>query len=174
MDYYGHDLLRFILKILEEKDVPLEKIIIQIAVFFLKATGSIIPYRFELFHNGPYSFEVSSDLDDLRFFKEIQPETNTRFKINKLKETTFLGKEKDRIKKKINTFLDLIEYQNGFDFDKVELVGTVTYCCKAIKSCGESLNEEGVIKEVKAWKGDKYKKSEILPIFHQIKDLITE
>jgi len=165
------EILKEVLSYLEKKGVPLTKIVIQKALYFLKATGQPVGYSFEPYAYGPFSVEVAEDLNDLCFWNELEEKDSYLYVFKNFKEPKIEQQLKKKIKDKLDKYVDLLD--KNFDFRNVELLGTVIYCCKALKLSGDPLTPENVIEEVKAWKGNKYSKKEILTVFNKIKTLIN-
>ena len=63
------EILKHVLHAMNKKQVPLEMGTIQVIVYFLKETGIPLRYKYEPY--GPYSSELSSELNDLAFWGEL-------------------------------------------------------------------------------------------------------
>lgn len=109
-------------------------------------------FRFEPRTYGPYSAELANELHRLTFWSELA-EREHRYEIQDLHVAQDAGVVQ-RIKKGLAEFTKLIH--GRYDFDSVELFGTVLLCCRALQSLGEPVTAENVIGEFKGWKGEKY------------------
>ncbi len=160
--------LKNIITILKKKDIKLSKILIQKVIFFIKELypNHGFGYRFEMYKYGPYSHELSSDLDILKIQGEIDIKGN-EILINNDNDVI----DNDRLTSFVaNTLLPL--FKDNDDFNTIELLGTVLYCIKALQENGLELNKESVIQEVKGWKGTKYDDTDIGEAHNRVINLV--
>ncbi|MDY7001565.1 MAG: hypothetical protein SVS15_07270 [Thermodesulfobacteriota bacterium] len=160
------DIIALVLTCLNEKEIPLEKIVVQKIMYFLKANGVPVGFRFKPCAYGPYSFELANALDDMLFWDKIAEENNT-YTIQDLSGYNSDVPEKEQTEREIDRFGELVE--NRFDFKTMELFGTVLFCKRALEEDGEDATDENIVEEFLGWKGpDKYSAEEILQAFHKL------
>jgi len=93
------------------------------------------------------------------------------YRIKNIKNSKIDPHLREIIRKKLDHYINLLN--ENFTSRNVELLGIVTYCCKALKVSGDPLTAENIVEEVKAWEGSKYTPEEILAIFNKVKNLIN-
>ncbi len=164
------EILKETLEYLQKSGVPLTKITIQKALYFVKATGLPVGYSFEPYYYGPYSAELAEDLDDLCFWDQLKKKDDKTYDIINLGKTNVPDWYKQLLHERLSQFIKALD--KNFNFANLELVGTVAYCCRALKNSGDELTEQNLLQEVRAWKGRKYADKQILHLFRKIKDFI--
>ena len=159
--------LKLVLKIMDDKGMPLTKINIQKVVFFLKYSNMPIGYHFEPYLYGPYSFELQTELDDMVLWGEIN-KNGKNYDISdiNINDNTL----KEDMEEKIEQFIDAVN--QNYSFKKMELAGTVIYCISALESIDLNADKDNVIKEFKKWKHEKYTDEEIGDMYDKLVNLI--
>ena len=160
------DTIALVLSCLNEKKISLKKIVVQKTMYFLKANGVPVGFRFKPYAYGPYSFELANALDDMLFWDKIAEENNT-YTIKDFSDYDFNTPRKKQIEQGIEKFAELVE--NRFDFKTMELFGTVLFCKRALEEADENATDKNIVEEFLGWKGpDKYSEEEILQAFHKL------
>ena len=151
-----------VISYLKNKNIPLQKIVIQKIFFFLKESGFALSYSFEPYKYGPFSEELSEDLETLESEKKIA--------INKTTVELYVDNIATPLsantKAFINSFVDLVA--NNYDFDNIEIYGTVFYCIRSLEEALDLVTEDTVLEQFKGWKGSKYREDRVLNAFKSI------
>ncbi len=167
------EILKYTLKQMEDKKIPLTKINIQKIVFFLKEVNIPINYKFEPYLYGPYSSDLASDLKYMERWDEIifNNDNNSGYE---LKDNIKLESIDDMLINNISDRLDSFKeaLKNDFSFDSMEISGTVIYCIRALQNFGREVSENAVLKEFKNWKGTRYPDIKIKMAYSNIKDML--
>jgi hypothetical protein len=50
---------------------------------------------------------------------------------------------------------------DNFDFNNLELYGSIIYCIQTLKKYGEDFSYEKVLQELRSWKKEKYDPSQV-------------
>lgn len=141
------------LRILDTNSVPLDKIVIQKFIYFLKTQGLPIKYKFKPYTYGPFSSGLYRELDDLVFWDNLECDDN-RYKILDMDEYNLDPVGSKRMQEAFSLFEKIAN--KDYSFQNMELIGTVLYCSQSIKEAGEAVTLENVKKEFKEWKENKY------------------
>ena len=86
---------------LQEESWPLDKVVIQKVIYYLKTQGLPIEWHFEAYTYGPFSFSLSSELTSMTYCERLD-EDNNRYTIkdlNKLELEVELRSEERRVGK---------------------------------------------------------------------------
>ena len=147
------EIVKYVINTLNERGIPASKIVLQKLIFFLRETGIPLSYSFEPYLYGPYSRELADDLDELAFWDKIiwyegdySPVENY---VPQLDEGIA-----EYIRCGITKFSDIVD--RDYEFDSMEIFGTVFYCIKSLNEIGEATDLDSVLDEFGEWKGDKY------------------
>jgi len=157
-----------VVSLMKEKHGDLGKIQLQKLIYFLQVFGLELQYKYQIYHYGPFSFDLSGDIDRLETLKviDIQPDKDGYgFHIRGGK---FLGEVISESSKKyeecIVTIEQVVEKFGGFAASQLELFATIHFVNKVLGDQGN--NHSPIIKCV----------SELKPKFteQQIEDGIEE
>ncbi|MGB8006525.1 MAG: hypothetical protein WCF48_05295 [Terriglobales bacterium] len=133
------------------KTDQLGKIQLQKMIYFLQETGVPLGYKFEIYHYGPYSFELSdqmSSLDSLGVLAIGADPSGYGFNIKVGSHAS-----KYQIDKKYSPKLDYIVNKFGTDSPaQLEVKSTVHFVNKVLKKQMKSLPEKLVVEKVKELK----------------------
>jgi len=163
--------LKHILRLMNEKQIKLAKITIQKIIYFLREVGIPLQYKYEPYIYGPYSSELNSDLRSLVLWEEISCSDNTYTLAEDIKLESVDEQQLNLISQRIDEFSNAIG--KDFSFDSMEITGTAIYCHQALKNVGIPPDNENVMSEFKNWKGDRYTDDEILSKYYKIKPLLN-
>lgn len=156
-----------ILKCLDEAGIPLSKIAIQKATYFLKASGVPLSVKFEPYTYGPYSFSLSRQLDDLCFWDKVKVKDKYQYELVDVSEGDLPESLRSSIQALIHKFSDVVG--GNYGFNNLELYGTTLYCVKALENAGEEVTDESVLKEFRGWKGNAYPEGDIRNAFRRLR-----
>lgn len=150
-----------VISYLKDKNIPLQKIVIQKVFFFLKESGFALSYSFEPYKYGPFSEELSEDLEILESEKKITiDKAMIELKDNNAEPLNANAKAF------IDLFADLVE--DNYDFDNMEIYGTVFYCIRSLEEALDPINKDTVLKQFTGWKGNKYLEKRVFDVFGRI------
>ena len=155
------DILTSILNYLESKDISVSKIVLQKLLFFMQGFRFNISYSFEPYKYGPFSEELSEDINMLKVDKKIDI-TDNNLKLCS-HDTKLL---KNESKEFIDMFDKIIEYD--YNFGNIELYGTVFYCIRSLEESSDIVNEETVLQQFKGWKGNKFPENQVLKALSKV------
>ena len=132
---------------------------IQKIMYFLKATGVPMGYRFDIYHYGPYCYEISRDMewlmaDGVIEDKSLKPEYSNYAPGSTLDQllTPFVDKfDADRVRQVVNTLIAL-------EPDRLELLATLDYLYRQQKAVMPSgaVSKEEVVRRFLDVKKDKF------------------
>ncbi|MCB2189878.1 MAG: hypothetical protein KQJ78_25980 [Deltaproteobacteria bacterium] len=159
----GKPFLASILLKLADQKVPLYKIVIQKFTYFVDSLYFRSGFRFKPFTYGPFSFGLAEALDEMEFAgvvkcRGIQYEVLDESSLN-LEISDDLSR---KLEDAISQFCEIVD--GKFDFPHMEILGTALYCARALKASGEDVTLDAIIKDFKAWKGQKYPDQDIITI----------
>lgn len=166
-------LLKHVLSLMKQKNIPLTKINIQKIVHFLKEIGIPLTYKFEPYNYGPYSSELKIELGNLLLWEELSSiengySINDKFILdNNIDQNTV-----DTISVKLDAFKNAVN--EDFSFDSMEITGTVIYCNQALKNVDICPDEHTVLNEFKNWKGQRYDDERIKKAYFKISPLLNQ
>lgn len=147
----------------EEAETDLGKIKLQKLIYFLQASGVKLGYRYRIFHFGPYSRELASDVDRLETLNVINVEPDNAgygYHITAGKHLkTILGefaKEENPHHCKLKS---VFEYFSNDDSAQIELSATAHFVLIAQERKGLSTSKEDVVRIVEKLKPRFAKKS---------------
>ena len=151
-----------ILNYLKNQNIPLQKIVIQKISFFMKIFGFVLAYSFEPYKYGPFSEKLSEDLETLDVDKKI--------KINKTNVELIDSSISDNLNGNAKTFIDLFDdmVAKNYDFDNMEIYGTVLYCIRSLYESSDPVTKETVLEQFIGWKGNRYSEARIYDSFEKI------
>jgi len=164
-------LLRNTLSVMNEKAIPLEKIVIQKTVFYLSELGVPFTYRFKPYTYGPFSFDLMDDMNDLVFWDKLNTRGNNRYMVAENISSVELSDNQNFLSDKIDRFIRLVNKK--FDFKNMELFGTAIYCYRAFQEVGSKIAINKLITEFKLWKKNKFSDSEIKMAFEKIDKIFS-
>ncbi len=160
-----------VLKLFNEKKVELSKILIHKFMYFLDVQGVRAGLSFEPYTYGPFSFDLTRELESMVFWDEITEEKNY-YRIKNFDDyvdlTSDENKKIEELYDKFSTIAD-----NNFDFKTVEIIGTVLYCANSLKNLDEKVDEPSVIKCFNEWKPEKYSDREIAKFYNKMEKIIS-
>jgi len=153
MGDFNQKIVKYVVKELDKRNIPASKIVLQKLVFFLRETGIPLTYSFEPYLYGPYSRELADDLDELVFWDEIIWDDGDYSPVENYVPQLDEGIA-EYIRCGITKFSDIVD--RDYEFDSMEIFGTVLYCIKSLDEIGEDTDFESVLDEFEEWKGNKY------------------
>ncbi len=153
---------------LKENNIPLEKMVIQKLVHFLKDNTINIGVKFRPYLYGPYSEDLANELDEMVFWGEIKEHDKEYEIIDLPAEKYALPPEKQE---KLIAGIDLFRktVNDDFRFSNLELLGTMLHCFRAFEALGEDTPFDDVKVEFKKWKKNKFTEEEIRNAYDRIK-----
>ncbi len=140
------------LRLLQEKKIPLSKIVVQKAIFFLRAKKIPIPFTFAPYTFGPYSFDLNTALEDARFWGELKLDKN-KYELT-AGDVQFPPSYRKKVENALDEFSEFSDRK--YEFSEMELLGTALYC--VMTTNGDTTNAK---QEFLSWKGQKYSDAEI-------------
>jgi len=143
---------------LQEMGWPLEKIVIQKVLYFIKTEGLPVGWRFEPFTYGPFSFNLSSELTNMTYAGRLDEEKNT-YSIENLNDLELDAEMSNSVDEAIERFAEIVG--NKHDFNTMELFSTVLYCKRALENSEGGAAEADVISDFREWKEDRYSEERI-------------
>lgn len=155
-------LIKHVLVWIETNNLPTSKIAVQKAIFYLQEKGVIQGYNFEPYSYGPFCRQIMETATEMHQTKELIVE-RTFYKPGSEFHDNINEKQKEDVDKHLEQFVRLLD--SDFSFDNLELFGTVLYCLKALQENDLPLDEDILIKEFKAWKGNKYADKSISNVY---------
>jgi uncharacterized protein len=145
------DAIVSLVQAVQNKTDQLGKIQLQKLVYFLQETGVPLGYKFEIYHYGPYSFELSdqmSSLDSLGVLSINSDPSGYGFNI---KVGTHGAKYK--IDKKYSPKVEYIAKAFGSETPaKLEVKSTAHFVSKVLRKQGKNLPEALIVAKVKELK----------------------
>jgi len=159
--------LKYVLSYLKQHHRQNSKIAIQKTMYFLKESGLPVSYSFGAHTYGPFSKEIMHDADQLEMEDELIIK-NVSYDLGSAFQVDLSQDDKDQIEQHIQNFIDLINH--NFDFNNLEIYGSVIYCRQILKKFDEPVNLDNVYRELKSWKGSKYSYSDVRPVYESVKD----
>lgn len=168
----SNDILNYVLSVLSKKEIPLDKIVLQKVMHFLKEMGIPHDFRFEPYTYGPFSSQLAHELGHLVFWDYLSEQENKHgFNLIKQPPCELESKIKHKIESAIDKFSSIVD--NQYDFQTMELFGTVLSCYRALEEVGEKPIKRNVVSEFIGWKGNKYSKSKIEDAYARIKQILN-
>lgn len=154
-----------VLQVLDESSIQVSKVLLHKFIYFLDTQGVKTGFRFEPYTYGPYSFGLASTLGSMNFWDEIK-EDREKISICNLQQYSIDQKLKNIVKEKLSIFQKIV---GDFTFSNLECTGTLLYCVQVLKNYGESLTENSIKEEFKAWKKNRYPDSVIHETYEKMK-----
>lgn len=171
----GYTIAEVVNRCLNE-NIPPGKIKLQKLVFFLERLGIPLDYRFEMYHYGPYSFELAENLDTLNTLKvlDIQPQIDGYgYSINASKYfQEFLDRKSDSLKDYESIIDFVIENFASKDASKIELLATIHFV-EEILNRRNVTDRKIVVEKVKGLK-PKFTSDEIEKAYEELKTILSE
>ncbi len=155
-------------------DNQLGRTIMQKLVYFLKFAGLPLNYSFKLYHYGPFSSELLTDMDILQIrglIEDHRVENASRYTLAQRGEQLLIEKDSkiNGFKDKTGEIVDLVGKLNASD---MELFSTTHYIFWAYKNySGKSPQKDFVIDKVYEIKEKKFQKRQIISAFDQMKQV---
>lgn len=142
---------------LEQNNLPVSKIAMQKALFFLQENGVSMGLDFEPHSYGPFSRQIMEIASDLERNSQVVVERTCYQRGPKF--TDELEQDRQEIDSGLEEFSTLLD--GDFSFNNLELYGTMLYCIQALQENGLPADRLAAIQEFQAWKGNKYPKESI-------------
>ncbi len=145
-----------IVKRVTEKGIKLGKIQVQKLIYFLQENKIPLKYRYEIYHYGPYCFELAGNLDSLKslnILAIIPNVTGYGYDISRGEHCEdFFGRDEEII----NTYKENLDFIiNNFvacSPSEIELKATIHYVYKVSKATGVSISKENITRITKKLK----------------------
>lgn len=157
MNKYSHDIIIETIRSLQQDNYRRDKVMLHKFLFFLEYMGRPTGLRFEPYTYGPFSFDLANNLDFMNLAGEISFDENS-YAVPSNNEASAA---KVGIGEYLSRFKDIVG--PAPDFKDLECIGTLLYCAMVLRKTSGSSDDDGIIKEFKNWKGDKYSDDEITP-----------
>jgi len=142
---------------LEQNNLPVSKIALQKALFFLQEKGVSMGLDFEPHSYGPFSRQIMEIASDLERNNQVVVERTSYQRGPEF--TDELNQDRQIIDTGLEEFSSLLA--GDFSFNNLELYGTVLYCIQALQENGLPADKNAAIQEFRAWKGNKYPQESI-------------
>lgn len=164
-----------IVETLRKRDIDLGKVQFQKLIYFLQEMGIPLGYRYEIYHYGPYSFELAQELntlDTLGIVNVAPDPTGYGYGIMPGKHIGDFYERKD---------LDVIEpYKKQIDFvldhlgrdgsSKIELKATIHYVNKVMGKIRPAVTTESILNRVRELK-PKFNEPFLSECYKELQDL---
>lgn len=160
------DTLCALLDAMSAKGVTLTKIAIQKAAYFLSYQGVTVGFKFKPFTYGPYSVDLSQELDDLVFWDHLSVVDKKTYSIDKLPD--YDKSKLEKVTEHVDCFFEKILETKNPTFKDVEIYGTILHCQRALNMLDVEITAESVLEEFKGWKGDRYPDKEIADAYNHL------
>jgi uncharacterized protein YwgA len=155
MTQYAQEMICAALRVLEDNQVPANKIKLHKFLFFVDYMGTKTGLTFEPYTYGPFSFTLANNLD----FMILTGQVYFDGRYYTLAPGGQTQAEPLGILRRL--FLQFQSVFTGFSFGTLECVATLIYCKMVLEKVGESTSDEAIKQEFKDWKGSKYKNEKI-------------
>ena len=165
MDDLNKEILKYIISKLAKKKIQIARIVVQKIMFYLKESGVPISYSYAPYAYGPYSKELGGDANELVLLDQLGTSGFEYSKGQKFSDD-LTEDYKEIINKKIS---EVISHVDDFSFSSMELFGTTLYCIRSLEEMGIKPNEEKVVSEFKAWKGNRYNDQDVIKMFNRLR-----
>lgn len=136
--------------------IKLGKIQLQKLIYFLQERGIPLNYKFRIYHYGPYSFGLSSDLDSLDSLKILcvkADSTGYGYQIEKGEcSEDFYDKDTNIAESYKNEIDFVLTNFSQCDTSEIELRATTHYVYKNQKKTERNTSKENVVNVVKQLK----------------------
>jgi len=146
--------IAYLLKLLEEKQVGKKSI--QKLVYFLQVFGVDLKYRYGMYHYGPYSSELSNDLDIMDMMGTINIEDNPNMYGYSIKLGESGKEQASDIEQHLYSdkehFDKLLSVFGRCSAKKLELYATMHLVESILQRRGQDSSQESVTREVKILK----------------------
>jgi hypothetical protein len=159
------------------KDVStrtLGRTILQKLCYFAKASGVPLPFRFEVYHYGPFSQEIFDRTEDLLLDGIIEDKSSDPARSNYVPGPNcdlFLGRFADAIGEYGANLHRVATMFSRLDPSQMELVSTIHYIHSSHREWfKEAPSEKDVVKSVLRLKGDKFGKD----VIERVYDILRE
>lgn len=144
---------------------PLGRTVIQKLCYHAKMRGIPFQYSFEIYHYGPFSQAIYTDMDRLimsEIVNDQSPDPEISQYIPTEKTAEFLKENASLIEPYSKELSGLIKLFSDLGPRHMELLSTVHYCFKSYKDFSKkTLGREEIIEKVKEIKGDKFSDKDI-------------
>ena len=153
----------YLLRQLGEKQIG--KISIQKLVYFLQAFGIDLSYKYEMYHYGPYCFELSNDLDLLSMMNIISIEDSPTTYGYSIKLGDSVDDKPNPVAQQFlssheSCFKSMLAVLGSCSARELELYATMHFVERILKERGRDFSAGAVIYEVEFLK-PKYSKDEL-------------
>lgn len=172
-------IIAYVLSGLEKKYWYFGKIVVQKIIYFLQEAENVdFGYRFVFYHYGPYSEQLSRDLQLMQAEEVLQSGLDPKgmgysISVNKVNARTLFEKTKlpnslKDIKKKINSILEGLP---GYGPPKLELLSAIHFVFKNIRRESDSSRiKTKVIRAVKKMK-PKFSFEQINELYYRLEEM---
>lgn len=167
---YKSDFILFLLKELNSRGVPADKIAVQKAMYFLQATGAATLFQFRPHTYGPYSPDLADTLSDLCFWEKASLNCS-RYELNCPRENTSLPPSvQSFIKNQLDNFIHVLN--NNYSFDSFEVMGTTLHCIKAAWKSDSPPAFDKIWESFSSWKGTRYSQNTVKECYERLIELL--
>ncbi len=159
-------IINTVVKILMDNNFKSQKIHVQKFISFLSYRVKNIPFHFEIYKYGPFSSDLSDELNSMVLWGDILYE-DQQYKY--IQNTPVLDdNEYEAYKKEIMQYAELI---NNLSFENMEIYGTLFYILNETKMT----DEKEILKLFHEEKHNKYKDEQLVePLKKMIKSYFTK
>ena len=145
-----------LVKRIQERGVDLGKIQFQKLVYFLQEKGVALNYDYEIYHYGPYCFELANDLDSLNSLEILDVSADRQgygFHISKGRVADNFSEKNNQLVSQNNVNLEFVIDNFGrCDPAEIELKATIHYVNKIMKAHDPRTSEMDVLSKVEELK----------------------
>lgn len=138
---------------------------VQKIMYFLNAKGVPMGYRFDLYHYGPFSDQVISDIDwlvadDVIAEQSQKPEKYSNYAPGEGAEE-FLAKFDQTLAPITNQVKETVSLLAPMKPEKLELLATLDYIYRQEKSAGKTPLKQAVVSRLQKVKPDKFTQEDV-------------
>jgi uncharacterized protein YwgA len=154
----------------------LGRIILQKLCYFSEANGIPLPFRFEIYHYGPFCEEIYDVTDNLLVDDVIKDEANGDAKSKYIPGPNFdallAGAEDNRLFQKYRRALeDVVETFSELDPTQMEMISTIHYAHSSYSEWnGKPPSKEQVVRTVLEIKKEKFPEQSIGRVYDILRD----
>jgi uncharacterized protein YwgA len=146
---------------------------IQKLCYFARELGAPLSYTFQIYHYGPFSDRLATDLDFMLADRVLTDESNDRSKYSSYRlgpEAQTLLVKYDYQLKDFERLIESIAASLGkLRPEELEIVSTLHFIFQRLRTArGANPDKQAVIKEFTAHKGDKFDSSRIQTVYDQL------
>ena len=145
-----------LIKRIEEKRLDIGKIQLQKLMYFLKDFGVPLSYRYVIYHYGPYSFELTSNLDSLDSLDVLDVVSDEKGYGYHIKKGDFADKFFEKDDAVTNEYKDKIDFVidtfASCEASEIELKATIHFVHNVLKNKKLNTAKKSVTTKVKQLK----------------------